>query len=248
MKNTHFSREITVFHGRSAPEKGQIAGYAAIIDKLELPVPLPHTLALISKKTHRYEKDGWKVFTPRHQPEDSLYKQLVFALKYEGINLLLFKCLFSKLGIQEVKELLQIEPTGQYSRKIWFLYEWLMEEQLDLPNLEIKNYVPLLDDKIQYAIEGQRSPRHRIINNLPGTPGFCPLIFKTPKLEAYIHSNLSGKKDDYLSTIRKDVLQRASAFLLLKDSRASSALMSNTSQTPARCTFWFSWARKSASR
>ncbi|MEN8262761.1 MAG: Fic family protein [Nitrospirota bacterium] len=221
MKNNRFSREITVFHGQPAPERGNIAGYAAIIDKLQLPVPLPHTLALISKKTRRYEKDGWKVFTPRHQPEDSLYKQLIFALKYEGINLLFFKYLFTKLGGKEVKELLQIEPTGQYSRKIWFLYEWLMEQPLDLPDLGIKNYVPLLDDKIQYAIEGQRSPRHRIINNIPGTPGFCPLIFKTPKLEACIHSNLSDKKDNYLSTIRKDVLQRASAFLLLKDSRAS---------------------------
>ncbi len=221
MKNSHFSREITVFHGRSAPETGKIAGYAAIINALELPVPLPSTLALISKKNRRYEKDGWKVFTPKHQPGDNLYKQLVFSLKYEGVNLLLFKCLFSKLSGSEVKELLQIEPTGQYSRKIWFLYEWLMEKSLDLPNLNIKNYVPLLDDKLQYAIEGQRSPRHRIINNLPGTPGFCPLIFKTPNLEAHIHSNLSGRKDSYLSSIRKDVLQRASAFLLLKDSRAS---------------------------
>ncbi|MFV2057521.1 MAG: Fic family protein [Thiohalomonadales bacterium] len=221
MKNNQFTREITVFHGRSVPETGRVAGYAAIIDALELPVPLPSTLALISKKNRRYEKDGWRVFTPKHQPDNSLYKQLVFALKYEGINLLLFKCLFSKLGSNEVKELLHIEPTGQYSRKIWFLYEWLMEKPLDLPDLGIKNYVPLLDDKLQYAIEGERSPRHRIINNLPGTPGFCPLIFKTPKLEAYIYSNLSDKKDDYLNTIRKDVLQRASAFLLLKDSRAS---------------------------
>jgi len=221
MENTQFSQEITVFHGRSAPERGKIAGYAAILEALKLPVPLPHTLALISNKTRRYEKDGWKVFTPKHQPGDSLYKQLVFALKYEGVNLLLFKCLFSKLGSKKVKELLRIEPTGQYSRKIWFLYEWLMEKPLDIPDLSIKNYVPLLDDKIQYAIEGQRSPRHRIINNLPGTPGFCPLIFKTQKLEAYINANLSGKKENYLSTIGKDVLQRASAFLLVKDSRAS---------------------------
>lgn len=228
MKNTQFSQEITVFHGQSAPERGKIAGYAAIIDALELPVPLPHTLALISKKTRRYEKDGWKVFTPRHQPEDSLYKQIIFALKYEGINLLFFKHLFTKLGGKEVKKLLQIEPTGQYSRKIWFLYEWLMEKSLDLPDLGIKNYVPLLNDKLQYAIEGERSPRHRIINNLPGTPGFCPLIFKTQKLEAYIHSNLSGKKENYLSTIRKDVLQRASAFLLLQDSNASFTIEGET--------------------
>jgi len=228
MKNTRFSREIPVFHGKSTPERGKIAGYAAIINALELPVPMPHTLVLISEKNRRYEKDGWKVFTPRHQPDDSLYKQLVFALKYEGVNLLFLKYLFIKLGDNEVKELLQIEPTGQYSRKIWFLYEWLMGKTLDLPDLEIKNYVSLLDDKLQYAIKGKRSPRHRIINNMPGTRDFCPLIFKTPKLEAYIKSNLSGKTDDYLKTIGKDVLQRTSAFLLLKDSKASFTIEGET--------------------
>jgi len=221
MKNTHFSREIPIFHGQTAPETGNIAGYAAIIDALELPVPLPHTLALISKKNLRYEKNGWKVFTYRHQPEDSLYKQLVFALKYEGINLLFFKYLFTKLGDKEVMKLLQIEPTGQYSRKIWFLYEWLMENQLDLPDITIKNYVPLLDDKIQYTIKGKNSPRHRIINNLPGTREFCPLIYKTSKLDQHLAANLSDQKSTYLKTIHKGVLQRASAFLLLKDSQAS---------------------------
>jgi hypothetical protein len=221
MKYNHFSQEITIFHGRSAPEIGNVVGYAAIIDALELPVSLPSTIALISKKNRRYEKDGWKVFTPKHQPGNSLYKQLVFALKYEGLNLLFFKCLFSKLDSNEVKELLQIEPTGQYSRKIWFLYEWLLEKPLDIPDLGIKNYVPLLDDKLQYAIEGERSSRHRIINNLPGTREFCPLIYKTSKLVKYLSANLSDQKSAYLETIHKDVLQRASAFLLLKDSQAS---------------------------
>lgn len=221
MKNTCFSREITHFHGRSTPEQGFIVGYGAIIDALDLPVPLPYTLALISKKNRRYQNEGWNVFTPKYQPEDTLYKQLVFALKYEGINLLAFKWLFFKLAKEEVKELLQVEPTGQYSRKIWFLYEWLMEEQLDLPDLAIKNYVALLDENIQFAIKGHRSQRHRIINNLPGTRDFCPLIHKTPKLKAYITANLSEQKNAYLKTIHRDILQRASAFLLLKDSNAS---------------------------
>ncbi len=74
---------------------------------------------------------------------------------------------------------------------------------------------------MQYAIPGKSSSRHRVLNNLPGTPGFCPLIFKTPKLEEYIQSKLAAKKDKYLSAVRKDVLQRAAAFLLLKDSKAS---------------------------
>ena len=221
MKNNRFSQTITVFHGRTAPEKGNIVGYAAIINSLKLPVPLPTTLALISSKNRRYEKDGWQVFTPKYKPEDSLYKHLVFALKYEGVNLLCFKFLFNIMTQDEVKDLQAIEPTGQYSRKIWFLYEWLTGITLDIPNLGLKKFIPLLDEKLQFAIEGQRSSRHRIINNLPGTPDFCPLIYKTPKLQAHIEANLANTQNAYLQSIHKDVLQRASSFLLLKDSKAS---------------------------
>jgi Fic family protein len=198
-----------------------VAGYAAIIEVLALPVPIPNTIAVISEKYRRYEVAGWQVFTPKYQPDKTLYKQLVFALKYEGVNLLLFKKLFEKLSLKEVMHLLQIEPTGQYSRKIWFLYEWLMKQNLDLPDLSIKKAVPLIDEKLQYAISGTSSPRHRIINNLAGTPDFCPLIQRTEKLDKYIESNFTEQKNTYLKDIHKDILQRASAFLLLKDSKAS---------------------------
>ena len=221
MKKNRFSQKITIFHGRRAPETGNIAGYGAIINALDLPIPLPARLALISNKNRRYEKDGWQIFTPKYQPEESLYKQLVFALKYEGVNLLFFKFLFNITTKDEIKEILAFEPTGQYSRKIWFLYEWLTDISLDIPDLGVKNYVPLLDDKLQFSIEGQRSFRHRIINNLPGSPGFCPLIYKTPKLQAYIKTNLTNTQKTYLQSIRKDILQRASSFLLIKDSKAS---------------------------
>lgn len=219
--NTHFSLKIPAFHGRALPEPGSIVGYAAVIDTLELPVPIPHTIAMISEKNRKYETEGWKVFTPKHKPEESLYKQLVFALKYEGVNLLAFKMLFEKLSKEEILDLVQIEPTGMYSRKIWFLYEWLLNERLPIPDLTIKDAVPLLDEDMQYAIKGTSSTRHRIINNLPGTNQFCPLIHKTEKLEQYITSGLAAHSDKFLQGIRKDILQRASAFLLLKDSKAS---------------------------
>ena len=90
-RNTHFSQKILSFHGRTLPETGSVVGYAAIIDVLKLPAPIPETIAVISEKNKKYEKSGWKVFTPKHQPEEKLYKQLVFALKYEGVNLLVFK-------------------------------------------------------------------------------------------------------------------------------------------------------------
>lgn len=218
----HYSLKASVFQGRKIPEEGTIVGYAAIIYALDLELPTPSIISLISTKNRKYKKGGWNVLTPKHNPEDSLYKYLVFALKHEGINLLFFKKLFSKLSENEIIEILKIEPTGQYSRKIWFLYEWLFNKKLDISNADVKiKYTQILGEKLQYSTRGINSPRHRIINNLPGTRDFCPLIFKTEKLNANTDENLTGDKNNYLKSIHKDVLQRASAFLLLRDSKAS---------------------------
>ncbi|WP_456437563.1 Fic family protein [Psychroserpens sp.] len=214
--------ETSIFQGKTTPENGNIVGYGAIIEHLKLPIPFPNTLALITKKSKKYTKEAWKVFPTSYQPEETLYKQLVFAIKYEGINLLVFKSLFDTLFKKEIQVILHIEPMGQYSRKIWFLYEWLQQEKIDVQvDLKKRKYIPLLDESMQYAIKGTESVRQKIINNLPGTVDFCPLIFKTEKLEIHINANISGKKNAFLDNIHKDVLQRASSFLLLKDSKAS---------------------------
>jgi hypothetical protein len=48
---------------------------------------MPHAVAIISKSTNS-STENWLVYTPRHQPKETLFHQLVFALKYEGVNLL----------------------------------------------------------------------------------------------------------------------------------------------------------------
>ncbi len=204
-------------------------GYGAVIDFYQLPVTIPQTLSLISTKNRKYTTSQWRVYTPRHQPKETLYDQLVFALKYEGINLLFFKKLFEKIPQKETVALLQKEPLGQYSRKIWFLYEWLMGIRLPIEDLNRGNFVLLVDDNLQFATSvSTNSSRHRIRNNLPGIVDFCPLIFKTEKLTNYIESDLSAKNSSKLSAIHKDVLQRTSAFLLLKDSKASFSIEGET--------------------
>jgi len=222
MNNKRFSLKISVFHGLKAPEEGKLVGYGSIIEAFNLAMPLPNRLSLISPKKRQYTTEHWQVLTSRHEPEDTLYKQLVFALRYEGINLLFFKKLFEKLSDEDCTALVQIEPQGQYSRKIWFLYEWLLEKPLPISDLDKGNFVSLIDEDIQFGLPiSINSSRHRIKNNLPGTVDFCPLIYKTNKLLNYIKEDLSKKKNSYLNAINKEVLQRASAFLLLKDSKAS---------------------------
>ncbi len=229
MNNNHFSQEITIFHGRSTPEKGILVGYGAIINSLKLAVPLPTQLALISEKRRQYQTAEWLVFTPRHQPGDTLYDHLVFALKYEGVNLLFFKKLFNQLEISTIENWVKSEPLSQYIRKIWFLYEWLLQIKLNLPDLKEGNYVPLIDEDLQYTSGlNINSSRYRIRNNLPGTINFCPLIRKTARLESYIKEDLSQKTNTSIKGVHRDILLRTSAFLLLKDSRASFTIEGET--------------------
>jgi Fic family protein len=222
MNNKHISQNISVFHERTAPESGQLVGYGAIIDFLKLEVPFPKQLAMISEKHKRYSKDNWLVFTPKYQPKETLYDHLVFALKYEGINLLFFKKLFEKIEPKEIEQWVNAGSQSQYTRKIWFLFEWLMQRKLDVTDLKEGNYKSLIDEKLQYASSiSLNSNRHRIKNNLPGTVNFCPLIRKTEKLENFVKEDLSKKTNQLISGIHKDVLLRTSSFLLLKDSKAS---------------------------
>ncbi|MEZ5069517.1 MAG: Fic family protein [Bacteroidales bacterium] len=222
IENTVFSKEISIFHGRQPPEKGTLVGYGAIIETLGLSMPFPNTLALISEKHRQYSAPGWIVFTPRHKPQDSLYNHIVFGMKYEGINLLFFKKLFDSVDELVIEVLVKNEPLSQFSRRIWFLYEWLLQKTLDHPDLKEGNYIPLLDGNLQYTIgKGDNSPRHRVRNNLPGTLNFCPLVSKSEKLEQYIKEDLSDKTTGLVSNVHQDILRRTSAFLLLKDSKAS---------------------------
>lgn len=68
---------------------------------------------------------------------------------------------------------------------------------------------------------GTNSTRHRVKNNLPGTPAFCPMIFRTPALEASVAHGLSEKAKQLIAEVPADLLARTAAFLLLKDSRSS---------------------------
>lgn len=223
-ENNRFSYNVSVFQERVTPENGMLAGYGAIIKHYDLQVPLPDRLALISQKHKQYETEEWIILSPRYAPEDSLADHLTFALKYEGVDLAVLKRLFNVLSPEEVTVMIAEEPTGQYSRRLWFLYEWLMETQLDLPDLTFGNNVNVLDEKLQFGCSPITSKRHRVRNNLPGVREFCPLTRKTPTLQKYIRQDLSGKIKAIIGKIHPDVMARTAAFLLLKDSKASYAI------------------------
>ena len=181
LKSTYFYQTAPVFHGRKLPEEGGIVGYSSIINTLQLKVPMPDRIALVCKQNKKYQNEEWNIFPNSYLPEDNkniseleaLYKHLVFALKYEGVNLLFFIHLTKYYKIKQLTKLVSIEPTGQYSRRIWFIIEWLLQKPLpEKQDLTKKSYVPLLDENLQYVVEGVKSSRH-----LSSTTCLALLIF-----------------------------------------------------------------------
>jgi Fic family protein len=228
--SAHFSSVAPIIRGETKPFEGWIVGYTAIIEKINIQMPYPTNKAMVSFKNQRVQLESWSVFPKRYLPEDNkkiskieaLYNHLVFALKYEGVNLLLFAKLFESLAAKEVFALVSIEPLGQYSRRIWFLLEWVSGKQIKgKKDITKKSYVYAIDQDLQFAVAGAKSPRHLVIDNLPGTNQFCALITRTKKLEKHLNNNYSELNKKQIRGTRKDILQRASAFLLIKDSKAS---------------------------
>jgi Fic family protein len=219
-----FSGPITVFHDRRLPEKAAPAGYAALIDAFKLKVPLPRTLSAIGERHRIIEAGGWRILTPRHAPHPTLEGHLTFALKYEGLDLAVLKRQFLAVGPREIEAIVRAKPTGSYARRLWFLFEWLTGATLDLPNAGTGAYVPVVDPAQQWVTNGENSPRHRVRNNLPGTSLFCPMVFHTAALARLVALNLQERAKAVVADVPRDLLARAAAFLLLKDSKSSYAI------------------------
>jgi len=193
-----FSGPVTVFHERPLPERATPVGYGALIDSFLTAssgpsVPLPRRLSAIGGRHRAIDTGNWRLYSPRYEPQPTLEGHLTFALKYEGLDLAVLKRLFLAVGPADVEAIVRARPTGSYARRLWFLYEWLTGTTLDVPSAKMGSYVLALDPALQLETDGKNSPRHRVRNNLPGTPAFCPLVFRTPAIEELIAMNLAQR-------------------------------------------------------
>lgn len=160
---------------------------------------------------------------------ESPYDQMVAAIKYQGIRLHFFAAIFNKLDITEFTDFISAKPNSKYSRVLWFLYEWLTEKKLDIPDLKFGNYIPLFEDKYYFSIKnGNKDKRTRVINNAIGTREFCPTVRKTPKIIKLASINVYDtawaemqKLGDALSA---DVIGRSINYLYTKETKSSTEI------------------------
>jgi hypothetical protein len=225
LSSSWFSQPVTDFRGRWLHEPAYPAGYAALIERYDLAVPSPPRLAGIALRHHPDVYADWLLLTPRHRPSDSLQGHLSFALRYEGVDLAVLAALFKTISGTDVAAIVRARPTSAYARRIWFLYEWLVGKALDVEDAGKVRAVEVADPQRQITLrKGTTSPRHRVINNLPGTSAFCPMVRRTARINAFLDEHLDRRACEVVGRTRPDIIARAAAFLLLADSKSSFAI------------------------
>ena len=157
----------------SEATRNRLAGYAFLIEKYRLRVlPNWHTSSVGTTGTLRSTiQDGRveSVYPQLYWPGDSTGEHLEFALKYDGVNLGILSALFESVAEDEITAWIALKPTGKYTRRIWFLYEFLTGRELPLRDLTKGNYVELLEaDRYYTTAPGRRVQRQRVIGQSAG--------------------------------------------------------------------------------
>ena len=209
------------------PADAQLLGYSALIERYQLACPAPRRLTAIAAAGHKttsVRDDVEWLLLPRSSgirvPTEPM-DHLGVALKHEGVDLRVLHCLFGQDVERDVAAFVSKNRSGVYARRAWFFYEWLTGRRLDIEEPHAVQYVPLLDPTRYIGRKPDRSARHKIENNLPGTPGFCPLIRRTERLSAERIAGLGAEARTTVSAADPAVLRRAVNYMLLNESRGS---------------------------
>ncbi|WP_327753692.1 Fic family protein [Sphingobium sp. SJ10-10] len=168
-------------------------------------------------------------FYPRsYATGGNVIANLRFALRYEPLDLGVLAATFAAIDAEVVAAWVRSEPSGSYARRAWFFYEYLTGERLDVPDAAVGNYVEALDPQKHVTGARRNSSRHRVIDNLLGTPDLCPTVRRTAKLEGQIGVRIDAEARAIIERYDPALLARAVWHLFTKETRASFAIEGET--------------------
>lgn len=189
---------------------------------------LPHwveSFAISGARRSEQTPEQAREFYPEvYWPGDSDWDHLEFALKHEGLNLPLLRALLPRIAEPAMRDYVMERPRSEYRRRLWFLYEEITRRKLDIPDVSTGNNVLLLDPEMYHTGRPTRSPRHRVLNNLPGTLAFSPLVRRTRALRMFEAERLEEQCKKLIAEIPAEVYQRALDYLYAKETKSSYAI------------------------
>lgn len=205
-------------------------GYLWLLQHFNLPAfALPHASRLGTRSVLRANADGSveETYPASYAVADDPVAHLVFALKYDGVHPQVLHASFLALGVEALSKAIQGKPTSKYLRLLGFWFEQLTSERLLCEDAKAGAYVPALAPEkyvsfaIEQAAEISRIARWRVINNIPGSRGWFPLIRKTEKIKRGIEASDAQAFQKLAGRYPAELFRRASNYLYLKETRSS---------------------------
>ncbi|GAB5412315.1 MAG: Fic family protein [Chlamydiales bacterium] len=202
-------------------------GYRYLVEHFALNVPPHYRWTYLGTKWEAEKIDGTTyhptvyILTPSTKPLLDPLSNLIFALKHEGINLLIIKETLLRIPEKELLSHIESNKKSKYARLIWFYYEHFLQKKLPTEDLTNGNYIPALNPKEYYTCRPKRSPRYLIHNNFLGDFSFCPIVRRTEKLEKYISKDYSGELLKLIGRFKPETIARASQYIFTKETLAS---------------------------
>ena len=212
----------------TSPLGSQAAGYAAVIERHDLKVMPHHRWTFVATRGGRRElADGRFVMRAPHLSPDEMsdVEHLLLSLKHDGIALPVLGAAFELPGLPEsLADSVRATPTGKYHRQLWYLFEWMTGERLEIADTVATNYVRLLDRGTHLTGPERPSKRHAIIDNQLGGPAFCPMVRRTTALDDVSNEALAGELERIVDAYDEDVIARAVSYLFTKETMSSFAI------------------------
>lgn len=211
------------FQSELAPQGTQLAGWAALVQALDLQAPVRQPSCVSEKHIGggQREEGCWRVFDKRYQPGDQFADHLAFALRHEDIDLLILKLAVNAVPKSVLEDYVRSAPSGVPTRRAWFFYETMTTQTLDVEDAPNVTAVDALDSNTYFTGKPRLSKRHRVRDNLLGTGAYCPVIRRSAALQEFAQLGLAERAAETVGRTGRHLIARAASFLLLADSRAS---------------------------
>ncbi len=157
--------------------RAKLAGYAHLVKQHAIEAPaLLHASSIDDISARRSVTIGMTVeetFPVSYDPGDSDVDHLIFALKYDGVDLAVLRRLFAKIDREQLMSRIEAQPTSKYIRRLFFLFERLTGEKLVIADLSKGSYTPALDPDEYFVAAGRPVARYRVTDTCPATQDFA---------------------------------------------------------------------------
>ncbi len=200
-------------------------GYAWLVKKFGLEtMPLTHESYIGTRAIAGVGHWGGvsEAFQPNYWPGDTPFDHMVFALKYDDLNLDVLRQVFGQLGAAVMADHVASQPNSKYARLLGYLFEMLTGTDLSLSVQIGGTYVEVLDPA-HYLVAKHpvRNSRWRISDNLLGSARFCPIVRRSKALDHLLAVDFTATLTAFRDRIDPAIFRRAVDYLYFKETRSS---------------------------